>query len=100
VIFPLTLSAAGRTSKEVSGTAIATVALYGYLGFLVGPAVIGFGANTLNLRVTLGIVVLLSLCAAALARVVDVGGGGKQVGSDQAQADEKRVSRLDPFKRL
>ena len=100
VIFPLTLSAAGRTSKEVSGTAIATVALCGYLGFLVGPAVIGFGANTLNLRLALGIVVLLSLCAAALARVVDVGGGGKQAGSDQAQAGEKRVSRPDPFKRL
>lgn len=73
VIFPLTLSAAGRTSQQVSGTAIATVALCGYVGFLVGPAVIGFGANALNLRVALGIVVLLSLCAAAFARVVDSG---------------------------
>ncbi len=70
VIFPLVLSAAGRTSKQVSGTAIATVALCGYVGFLVGPAVIGLGADALSLRVALGIVVLLSLCAAAFARVV------------------------------
>lgn len=80
VIFPLTLSAAGRTSKEVSGTAIATVALCGYLGFLAGPAAIGFSANALNLRLALGIVVLLSLCAAAFASVV---GGANQVGNDQ-----------------
>ena len=73
VIFPLVLSAAGRTSKQVSGTAIATVALCGYVGFLVGPAVIGLGADVLSLRVALGMVVLLSLCAAAFARVVNTG---------------------------
>jgi MFS family permease len=79
VIFPLALSAAGRTSQQVSGTAIATVAMCGYVGFLVGPAVIGFGADALSLRVALGIVVLLSLCAAAFARVVsqsEQAGGG------------------------
>jgi len=47
VIFPLVLSAAGRTSKQVSGTAIATVVTCGYVGFLVGPAVIGFAADAL-----------------------------------------------------
>ena len=87
VIFPLTLSAAGRTAKQVSGTAIATVATCGYLGFLVGPAVIGFAANVLSLRVALGVVVLLSLCAAVLARVVS---GGKQTGSGPAKADGER----------
>lgn len=72
IIFPLTLSAAGRTSQQISGTTIATVATCGYLGFLAGPAAIGFIANTLNLRVALGLVVLLSLCAAAFASVVGV----------------------------
>jgi MFS family permease len=74
VIFPLTLSAAGRTSQQISGTAISTVATCGYVGFLVGPAAIGFAADALSLRVALGVVVLLSLCAAAFARVV---GGGQ-----------------------
>jgi predicted MFS family arabinose efflux permease len=70
VIFPLTISAAGRTRQQSSGTAIATVATCGYVGFLVGPAAIGFVANALNLRLALGIVVLLSLCAALCARAV------------------------------
>jgi MFS family permease len=72
VIFPLTLSAAGRTSKQVSGTAIATVATCGYVGFMVGPALIGFAADAVSLRISLGVVVVLSLCAAAFARVVDI----------------------------
>jgi MFS family permease len=70
VIFPLTLSAAGRTTKQAAGTALAAVATCGYAGFLVGPPVIGFVANALNLRIALGFVVLLSLCAAIFARSV------------------------------
>ena len=70
IIFPLTLSAAGYASKQSSGTAIATVASCGYVGFLVGPAVIGFAADTFSLRLSLSVVVLLSLCAALCAGVV------------------------------
>jgi MFS family permease len=71
VVFPLTLSAAGRTSKQAAGTAIAAVATCGYVGFLVGPAVIGLVADALSLGVALGFVVVLSLCAAGCARAVD-----------------------------
>jgi predicted MFS family arabinose efflux permease len=88
VIFPLTLSAAGRTSKHVSGTAIATVATCGYVGFLVGPAAIGFAANALNLRIALGVVVLLSLCAAALAPVVGVRQADDSQHSETAEHSE------------
>jgi MFS family permease len=70
VVFPLTLSAAGRTSKQAAGSAIAAVATCGYVGFLVGPPVIGFVADVLSLRIALGFVVLLSLCAAVFARAV------------------------------
>lgn len=70
IIFPLTLSAAGRSEQRVSGTAIATVAACGYCGFLVGAPAIGFAANSVTLRAALGLVVFLSLCAAACARVV------------------------------
>lgn len=87
VIFPLTLSAAGRTSKHVSGTAIATVATCGYVGFLVGPAVIGLAANALSLRVALGVVVLLSVCASIFARVV---GGSKQAENGQYPGTNER----------
>lgn len=81
VVFPLTLSAAGRTSKQAASTAIAAVATCGYVGFLVGPPVIGFLADALSLRVALGFVVLLSLCAALCARRVS--GGGKPMSDSQ-----------------
>ena len=61
IVFPLTLSAAGRTTKQASGTAIAAVATCGYVGFLVGPPVIGFAADALSLRIALGEVERLSL---------------------------------------
>jgi MFS family permease len=70
VVFPLTLSAAGRTAQLAPGTAIAAVATCGYVGFLVGPPVIGLAADGLSLRLALGLVVVLSLCAAAFARAV------------------------------
>jgi MFS family permease len=70
VTFPLTLSAAGRSSKQASGTAIAAVATCGYFGFLIGPPVIGFAADVVSLRIALGFVVVLSLCAALFARAV------------------------------
>jgi MFS family permease len=73
VVFPLTLSAAGRNSKQPAGTAIAAVATCGYAGFLVGPPVIGFVADALSLRIALGLVVLLSLCAAVCARTIKKG---------------------------
>jgi MFS family permease len=80
VVFPLTLSAAGHTSERAAGTAIAAVATCGYVGFLVGPPMIGFVADVLSLRTALGLVVVLSLCAAVFARAV---GGDKHVGNGQ-----------------
>jgi MFS family permease len=66
-IFPIAISAAGRIPSVASGTAIAAVATCGYTGFLIGPPVIGFIAQATSLRFGLGVVVALSLLAAALA---------------------------------
>ena len=87
VVFPLTMSAAGRTSQQASGTAIATVAACGYVGFLVGPPAIGFAANVLNLRLALGLVVVLSLCAALCARAI----GDKQAEKHQVLETGERA---------
>lgn len=84
VIFPLTLSATGRLSDMASGAAIATVTTCGYLGFLIGPAVIGLVADALTLRIALGFVVILSLCAASCARVVE---STKPARPDQASTE-------------
>lgn len=49
-IIPLMYATAGRDTEIPSGIAIATVAGVGYLGFLLGPPVIGHIAEAAGLR--------------------------------------------------
>jgi MFS family permease len=70
-IVPLAFGAAGRNGAS-PGAGLAAVNTAGYLGFLSGPAIIGLSANLIGLRASLGIVVVLSVLVASLARVVAV----------------------------
>ncbi|GCE20398.1 MFS transporter [Dictyobacter kobayashii] len=70
VLFPLVLSAAGRSSTGSAEIAIATVSTCGYVGFLIGPPVIGFVSDRFGLRIGLGFVVFLCLITFLLGRVV------------------------------
>lgn len=70
-VFPLALSAAGRTRKMPPAAAIAAVASCGYAGFLVGPPIIGFTAELTNLRVALASVLVLSTIVAVLGGTVE-----------------------------
>jgi MFS family permease len=72
VIIPLVFSAAGRLDHRSAGPGLAAVTTAGYLGFLAGPPVIGFAAERLTLPLAMGIVVLLVLIGAVLARAVDL----------------------------
>jgi predicted MFS family arabinose efflux permease len=67
-IFPITLSAAGHKLAPRSQTGVAAVTAIGYVAFLAGPPAIGLLADRVTLRVALGLAVVLSLTAAALAR--------------------------------
>ena len=78
VIVPLTFGAAGRNG-ESAGVGLAAVNTAGYLGFLSGPAIIGFAAELSSLRAALGIVVLLSIFVALLARTVSIPAGAKVI---------------------
>lgn len=62
-IVPLVLSTAGRTSGMDSGPALAHATTLGYMGFLIGPPLIGFIAQGTDLRIALGIVVLMNAVA-------------------------------------
>jgi hypothetical protein len=55
------MSAAGRIGGPLAGQAIAAAATCGYFGFLVGPPLIGFVAQLTSLRLSLSILVLLSI---------------------------------------
>ena len=79
IVFPLALSAAGRTKETAAGPALAAVSTLGYTGFLAGPPVIGFLAQLSNLGAALFVVVLLSAAIVPLAGAV--GSGYKERGA-------------------
>ena len=70
VIVPLVFSAAGRLDERSAGPGLAVVTTAGYLGFLAGPPLIGAVAEAFSLTLGMGIVVILALVGAALAKYV------------------------------
>lgn len=64
---PICYSSAGRTTRMNSGIAVATVSSIGYLGFLIGPPMIGYLAHSISLRYTFGTIGLLGLILAVMA---------------------------------
>ncbi|MES2706314.1 MAG: MFS transporter [Verrucomicrobiota bacterium] len=69
-VVPMVFSAAGRTPGISPGVALASVTTIGYLGFLLGPPVIGFAAEVIGLRSALGLIALTSLLPVFLAGAV------------------------------
>lgn len=66
-IFPLVISSAGKLGG-VTGRAVAALTTFGYLGYLLGPPMIGGVATLLSLRGGLALVVVLLLGSVGLAR--------------------------------
>jgi MFS family permease len=64
---PITISAAGNTPGEQTGTMVARVMSLGYAGGVVGPLMIGIAATSVGLRAALLIPVVLALVIAAVA---------------------------------
>lgn len=67
VVMPLVFSRAARDPDMPSGPAIASVAIFGYGGMLLGPPTIGFVAQLTGLSLSFLVLVALSCLAAALA---------------------------------
>ena len=61
-VVPTIYSAAGSTSKVSPGMAIAAVSSVSFLGFLLGPPLIGYIAQLASLRYSFAIVALLGFC--------------------------------------
>ncbi|GAA4353452.1 MFS transporter [Hymenobacter saemangeumensis] len=71
-VVPLVYSAAGKSEVMSAGMALAAVSTIGFLGFLLGPPVIGFVAGASSLRVSFVLVALMGLCVTAVASRVKV----------------------------
>lgn len=70
-IVPLVFAAGGRIPGISEGVGVATVSGLGYIGFLVGPPVIGVVSEFSSLRLGLALLVLLGFTAALLVTPVE-----------------------------
>lgn len=67
-VIPLVYSLAGKTTSMSSSAAVTAVASTGYLGFLLGPPLIGWIAGVSSLRVSFLVIAILGLGIAWLSR--------------------------------
>ncbi|MHB2165332.1 MFS transporter [Alsobacter sp. R-9] len=73
-VVPVLFTAAGRQAAVPAETAVAGVATLGYLGLLVGPALIGFVAHASTLATSFGLVALLLVSVGMAAKRAISGG--------------------------
>lgn len=66
-VVPLAYSAAGRSTTVSPGVALALVSTIGFLGFLLGPPLIGFLAQLSNLRLAFAAVAMVATGVGILA---------------------------------
>lgn len=66
-VVPLVYSAAGKSKRVSPGVALAAVSTIGYLGFLIGPPLIGFISEASSLRFSFLLIALLGLTTTAVA---------------------------------
>jgi MFS family permease len=65
-VVPLVYSTAGRSKTLSPGVSLAAVSTIGYLGFLMGPPLIGFVAQATSLRISFFIIALMGMCIALM----------------------------------
>ncbi|WP_133273195.1 MFS transporter [Hymenobacter radiodurans] len=65
-VVPLVYGAAGRSTVMSPGVALAAVSTVGFLGFLIGPPLIGLVAGATSLRISFSIIAVMGLCIALL----------------------------------
>lgn len=65
-IIPICYSLAGRQNKIPTGIAITVVSSVSFIGFMIGPPVIGLISDMTNLRVALGLTSILGLAVSML----------------------------------
>jgi MFS family permease len=61
-IIPTVYSTAARSAKIAPGMALASVSSIGFFGFLMGPPLIGYIAQLVNLRLSFAVVALFGIC--------------------------------------
>jgi MFS family permease len=60
-VVPIAFGLAGKSNTMTASTALATVSSISFLGFLIGPPMIGFMAQGFSLQISFAVVALLGL---------------------------------------
>ena len=81
---PIAFSAAGRVGGEGSARVLGRVVMFGYVGSVLGPLVIGGLSELTSLRVALLVPVVLALAIAAGAQAVTGSASGSPTAMDSA----------------
>ncbi len=66
-VVPLVYSATGKSKNMSAGMALAAVSSISFIGFLIGPPLIGIVAQFASLKISFAIVAMLASCTAFLA---------------------------------
>lgn len=69
-VVPLVYSAAGKSKAMSPGVALTAVSTIGFLGFLLGPPVVGFMAQALSLRWSFTLIAALGFCTTILSSLI------------------------------
>jgi MFS family permease len=90
-VVPIVYGLAGKSKTMSPGTALASVSTIGFLGFLIGPPVIGFIAQAVSLRWSFTLIGILGFGTAILAQKLNFPGAGddKTPNNDQEKNIEK-----------
>ncbi|AMR30375.1 MFS transporter [Mucilaginibacter sp. PAMC 26640] len=61
-VVPMVYSAAGKSKTMSPGVALAAVSTIGFMGFLIGPPMIGFIAGLASLRASFTLIAMMGVC--------------------------------------
>jgi MFS family permease len=61
-VVPMVYSAAGKSKTMAPGVALAAVSTLGFMGFLIGPPIIGFIAGLATLRASFTLIAMMGIC--------------------------------------
>lgn len=73
-VVPIVYGLAGKSTTMSAGTALAAVSTIGFLGFLIGPPLIGFIAQAISLRWSFTLIAILGFGTALLAGKLKLNG--------------------------
>ncbi len=91
-VVPTCYSMAGRSRRMKASIAIATVSTIGFLGFLMGPPLIGYVAYLSNLRISFAIMACIGLLVTLLSHSKPLREAATGVYSDSEEVEKELLS--------